>query len=389
MRGRDMTQKPLKIAFVIDDSLDRPDGVQQHVLTLGAHFTTLGHDVHYLCSSTERTDLANLHSLAKTVPVRFNGNRLRSPVPTSRRKLVDFMRAQQFDVVHVQSPHSPLFAARVVDAARRVQGPDVRVIGTFHILPFTRGALLASHVLALLLRRNLKRFDQFIAVSPPTVDYARDVFGVPSVAVPNPVATGQFQTQEARDARTVRETNADPARTVEITHVGRLVERKGAPELVKAVAALSPAVRARIRVRIAGTGPLQKELEESIATSGLADIVTLIGHISTERPKFYAGSDICVFPAAAGESFGIVLIEAMAAGAGVVIGGDNPGYRSVLGDNPDVLIQPRDTASFAAALEHLILDTELREVLHQEQAERVTQFDVAKVATTVLELYRG
>lgn len=384
-----MASSPLKIAFVIDDSLDRPDGVQQHVLTLGAHFTELGHEVHYLCSSTERTDLPRLHSLARTIPVRFNGNRLRIPLPTSRRALLAFMRRERFDVVHVQCPHSPLFAARVVDAARRAQGSAVRIVGTFHILPFSAGARLASRALALVLRRNLARFDRFLAVSPPTVEFAREVFGVDSEAVPNPVAMARFQTPEARAVRARREADADPARTLQVSYLGRLVERKGAAELIAAVATLSPEVRRKIQVRLAGAGPLKDALEARVVAAGLTDTVRLTGFLETGQPEFYAESDLCVFPATGGESFGIVLIEAMAAGAGVVVGGDNPGYRSVLGDNPEVLIQPHDSVSFAAALERLILDADLRATLHAEQAERVKQFDVAMVGRTLLEVYRG
>jgi phosphatidylinositol alpha-mannosyltransferase len=71
----------LRIGLVIDDGLDRPDGVQQIVLALGRRLTGLGHEVHYLTSTTERTDLPHLHVLAPSVGVKFNGNRLSTPRP--------------------------------------------------------------------------------------------------------------------------------------------------------------------------------------------------------------------------------------------------------------------------------------------------------------------
>ena len=78
---RQPVQPTLKIGLVCDDSLDRPDGVQQFVVTLGEWLRTRGHEVHYITSTTNRTDLQNVHIMAKNVEVKFNGNRLRPPLP--------------------------------------------------------------------------------------------------------------------------------------------------------------------------------------------------------------------------------------------------------------------------------------------------------------------
>ncbi len=368
-----------KIAMVLDDSIDRPDGVQQYVLTLGAYFESEGHEVHYVCSDATRDDIT-VHSLARNVGVTFNGNGLRVPLPTSRSALRAFLEEQRYDVIHVQIPHSPLFAARVVDEARRVQARTVRIVGTFHILPAGPVSAAATRLLGAALRRNLRRFDAFCAVSAPAAQFARASFGIEPQVIPCSIDTTAFAS-----ASTTRD---DDGRLV-VAFLGRLVERKGVLELVAALAALPGPMRARLDVRIGGKGPLRDKLAAAIETAGLADQVTLVGFVSEEdKPAFYADADIAVFPATGGESFGIVLIEAMASGAGVVIGGDNPGYLSVLGDRPEVSVNPRDIDAFAQSLARLIDDASLRQELHAEQATRVRQFDVRVVGEKILELYR-
>src|SRR4051812_41321546 len=103
----------LKIGFVLDDSLDKPDGVQQYVLSMGEWLRSQGHDIHYLVSTTTRSDLSNVHNLGRFVTVRFNGNAMGTPLPASGRKIKRLLRDEQFDVLHVQLPYSPFLAHKV------------------------------------------------------------------------------------------------------------------------------------------------------------------------------------------------------------------------------------------------------------------------------------
>ncbi len=376
----------MKIALVLDDSLDRPDGVQQYVLTVGKYLASAGHDVHYVCSSATRTDLEQpLHSLVGNFQVTFNGNGLRIPRIASRRTLRAFVEREQFDVLHVQMPHSPLFSARLVRQARRVQGRDVTIVGTFHILPNGWLASLGTRLLGFVLRRNLRVFDRFCAVSAPAAEFARASFGMSAQVIGIPISVSALATAGAAQTR-----SHDPSGPLHLAFLGRLVQRKGVLELVEALGALAPRIRERVRVTIAGRGPLAADVERAIERHGLGDLVEMPGFVpEDEKPAFYGNTDIAVFPATGGESFGIVLIEAMASGTGVVVGGDNPGYRSVLGDGSDVLIDPRDTVAFAALLARLIRDSSLRSAIRAEQEARVLAFDVGVIGPQIEALYEA
>jgi phosphatidylinositol alpha-mannosyltransferase len=376
----------MKVALVLDDSLDRPDGVQQYVLSVGRYLASVGHDVHYVCSSATRTDLAQpLHSLVGNFHVSFNGNGLSIPRVASRRTLREFVARERFDVFHVQTPHSPLFSARLVRQARRVQGRAVTIVGTFHILPNGRIAALGTRLLGVILRHNLRSFDRFCAVSAPAAEFARRVFGIePSViGIPIPVDLLAAAGAEGRASRV-------GSGRLHLAFLGRLVPRKGALEFVEAVAALERHVRDRVRVTVGGRGPLAADVERAIEAHDLQAVVEMAGFVPEEdKAAFYGAADIAVFPATGGESFGIVLTEAMASGSGVVVGGDNPGYRSVLGDSPDVLVDPGDTAAFAATLARLIADPSLRAAIRADQEARVREFDVAVVGPKIESLYRA
>lgn len=375
----------MKIALVIDDALARPDGVQEYVRTIGRAIGERGHEVHVLCSGEAGAPplgIAAVHSLTSNVGVTFNGNGLRTPRPASRARLQAHLAAERYDVIHVQTPHSPLFAARVVRQARRAQGDAVRIVATFHILPDGAVSEWGTRALGLALRRNLRLFDAFAAVSAPAAGFARRAFGIEATVIPNAVRVDEITAQAA-----AQPWPADERGRLVIAFLGRLVERKGAVELVEAVAALPAEVRESLVLRIGGKGPLSERIEELVARHRLGDVVSLEGFVPDDaKPGFMAAADLAVFPATGGESFGIVLTEAMAAGAGAVLGGDNPGYAWTL-DNSDAVIEPRDTEGFAARLATLIADSEERAAIHAQQAARVRDFDVSVVAERVLSLY--
>ena len=141
----------LTIGFVFDDSLDKPDGVQQYVLILSRWLQAQGHEVHYLLGETRRLDIANLHSLSRNVTVRFNQNRMAMPLPARLKPIRDLLHQVHFDVLHVQVPYSPALAGRIIKAVE----PDTAVVGTFHIAPHSRLVTLGNHLLGWWVRERL------------------------------------------------------------------------------------------------------------------------------------------------------------------------------------------------------------------------------------------
>lgn len=365
--------KSLTIGLVLDDSLDRPDGVQQMVTLLGKWLESRGHTVHYIASTTKRRDLKHVHSVAQSWNVSFNGNKLAIPRPASKSDLVELTQSHTFDVLHVQMPYSPMMSGRLMATA------DVPVVGTFHILPYNLWSHVGTRALGLLQARSLDRFQAVTATSEPARAFAASAYHVEPQIVPNPVDLARFRPAKSRK----------PGERFRIVFLGRLVARKGVMRLLQAVNAMSAEVKSRVLVDIGGTGPEQARAEKYVADNDLQDIIKFHGFIKeSDKPRFLQRADIAVFPSTAGESFGIVLVEAMAAGAGVVVGGDNPGYRSVLGEWRECLVDPDDTEAFAHSLAMLIHDEKLRNRLHRAQSKAVKQYDIHEVGVRFEKLYR-
>lgn len=142
----------------------------------------------------------------------------------------------------------------------------------------------------------------------------------------------------------------------------------------------------KIKLHICGTGYQGKDIRHFISRSKRLDkAVELHGFVSEqEKIEYLNKADFAVFPSLGGESFGIVLIEAMAAGAGVVLAGDNPGYRSVMQDIPECLFDPHDPMVLKEMLQSLITDRPRVDSLHDKQQALVLKFDVNTVGRKLL-----
>lgn len=370
--------KKLKIGLVLDTSLDPPDGVQQYVIGIGEWLRAQGHDVHYLVGETKERDLPNIHSLSRNVKVQFNGNRTTIPLPTSGRKLRRVLKAEQFDVLHVQIPHSPFMAHRLILFA----GPRTAVIGTFHIAAYNRLVRAGNRALGIWLRRSIKRFDQIVSVSEAAQEFALSSFGVKTEILPNVIEYSAFH-----DASPLEKySNNAP---LNILFLGRLVKRKGCQTLLEAIAQLAKdKTLPKFRVIICGKGPQADSLRQFIGQNKLNEIVEMAGFVTeTDKPRYYASADISVFPSSGGESFGIVLLEAMASGKAVVLAGDNPGYRSVMAPKPELLFDPHDTSGLANKLKHYLVSRADRKRAQDWGEDYTKRFDRMVVGDQLLQIY--
>ena len=375
------TDSALRIALLFDDSLDRNDGVQQYVKALGAYYTSKGHVVTYLCGQTSKTDYqgAPIFSLAKNISVTYNHNRLTVPLWASGRRIRRVLEATEPDILHVMVPYSPVLAAKVIRRFKKY-GP---VVGTFHIMPSSGWSRFGNRLLGWWLRRNLRRFAWQVAVSAPAAQFAHETYGITADVVPNVVAVSSFKATPKRPV--LAEGKAH------VVFLGRLVRRKGCFELLQAL----DLIRAQgqindIHVTILGDGQDRAALEQYAADHQLLSHVTFYGFVEeADKAALLASADVAIFPSLGGESFGIVLLEAMAAGAGAVIGGNNPGYASVLElcGTPEAIFTPQPTE-----IAHHILQYSqhkaARQALHAKQQVAVHQFDVPIVANRLLLRYR-
>lgn len=360
----------LKIGLVLDDSLDRVEnGVQQYVNSLGIWLSKQGHDVHYLVGETNAsTD--KVHSLAKNLTVRFNHNKLSIPYYAVVSVIKNLLKRQKFDVLHIQLPYSPVLGGKIL----KCSSDDCAVVGTFHILPYGLLQRISNKALGVVQKTSLARIDAICSVSLPAKKFALSHYGLQSSVIPNTIDISRWQ-------------NKNEVVSGRIVYLGRLVPRKGCYELLKAIKALPKQTKNNIQVIIASDGP-ERPMLDKFALDNRLGCVKFVGFIDEQsKIKLLSSAEIAVFPSLGGESFGIVLIEAMAAGSGVVMGGNNPGYASVIGSWDECIFDPNNTAEFSSKIELLLRDSKLRKSIHDSQQEAVLQYDTEVVGTQILKMY--
>ncbi len=367
--------EPLSIALVYDDSLDRPGGVAQHIGMLRHGLSALGNEVHLLVGQSQSAD-PRCRSLARNVAVRFNGNRLTVPLLAPADRLQRALDEIKPDVLHVQIPYSPLLAGRLVARAHR----HTAVVGTSHVFSERREVSVGARFLSVVNGRTDRRFDRVLAVSQPARYFAEyhSRMRVDAV-VPNMVDITAMQ----RMAHGTRLAD-DPT----VAYVGGLVPRKGVHHLLAAWPAVLKE-HPEARLLIAGDGPLREALNAHARRTGLRRHVEFLGVVNEhEKARLLAGAHVGCFPSVFGESFGIVLLEAMAAGTPVVLGGDNPGYRELLGDHPAALVDPRLPQHLAGALADGLREAAEAELRRRWQGRLAARHDVMVVAKEVLSHYQ-
>jgi phosphatidylinositol alpha-mannosyltransferase len=361
----------VKIGFVLDDSLDSTDGVQQYILTLGEWLTNQGHQVHYLVGQTKRTNIKHVHSLSRNIFVRFNGNRMSIPLPAAIKPIKTLLAKEQFDVLHVQMPYSPFMAGKVIKSAPA----GTALVGTFHIMPYGRWQTWGAQLLCWLLRGTTARLQQIWSVSRPAQTFATGL-GITSTVLPNVINLKKFKTA------TVKKDGFN------IVFLGRLVKRKGVAQLLSAFELVAQTLP-KAHLHIGGTGPQAAALKNWLQQHNLSNRVSFDGYIKeADKASYLAAADIAIFPSLGGESFGIVLLEAMAAGAGITLGGNNPGYSSVLATVPEALFNPKNANEVAELIKSFANNASKRQDLYKRQQSLVKQYDVAVVGKKLLSYYQ-
>ena len=347
-------------------SLDVPGGVQNHVRDLAEALIGLGHHVSVLAPS-ESDDLPPyVVPAGRAVPVPYNGSVARvSFGPVMAARVRRWLHAGAFDLLHLHEPATPSLSLLALRAAR------CPVVATYHASNGRSRALTAT---AALLRPSLEKVSARIAVS----EHARGHVGAERWVIPNGVYVDRFASAEPRaDWR---------GETGTVAFVGRLGEpRKGFELLARAFAKVA-AERPGCRLLVVGGGDVAEA--RRLLPRQLRDQVLFLGAVD-DHAKAVAlrTADVYVAPNTGGESFGLVLVEAMAAGA-TVLASDLPAFRRVLVDGAcGELFATGDVDGLASGLTGLLDDPARRAVLDEAARAAVHRYDWSVVAGRILRVY--
>jgi phosphatidylinositol alpha-mannosyltransferase len=361
----------VRIGIVSPYSFDVPGGVQNHIIDLAEALIGLGHEVSVLAPADEDADLPPyVVPAGRAVPLPYNGSVARiafGPVSTARVRR--WLARGHFDVLHV---HEPMTLSLSLLAVLSARGP---VVATFHTAISRSRALSAAQGL---LQMVSEKITARIAVSELARKTQVEHLGGGAVEIPNGVAVARFAAASPLPGW--------PGEGGSLGFLGRFTEpRKGFPLLRSAFLTLAES-RPRLRLLVAGPGD-RDELYEDFPPE-LHDRVVFLGLVSeADKARMLRSVDVYVAPNTGGESFGMVLTEAMAAGAAIAAS-DLDAFRRVLdGGRAGALFRTGDAAELTAVLDALLDDPARRAQLATCARTAVAAFDWPTVATRVLEVY--
>ena len=352
---------PVRIGLVCPYSLTHPGGVQGQVLGQARALRALGHEVRVLAPCDGPPPDGGVTPLGNSVPLAGNGSVAQlAPDPACLRRTIRVLRDEAFDVVHLHEPFCP---GPTLTALAFAEAP---LVGTFHRAGLGAAYTLARPVTVRMARRLAVR----VAVSDDARrTAARALLGEYEV-LPNGIEVERF-------AKATPWPTTGPT----ILFVGRHEPRKGLNVLVDAMGEVGPDVR----LWVAGEGSQTAELRRR--TAGDARVEWLGRLDDDEVASRLRGADVLCAPSLHGESFGVVLLEGMAASTPVVAS-DLAGYRNVA--EPDVhalLATPGDAGALAGALERVLRDAALASRLVAAGEARAAELSMERLVERYLEIY--
>jgi phosphatidylinositol alpha-mannosyltransferase len=361
----------MRVGIVCPYSLDAPGGVQNHVRDLAEVLLAAGHSVSVLAPADDDTPVPPyVVSAGRAVPVPYNGSVARLAFgPVSAARVRRWIRDGQFDVLHIHEPATPSLSLLALWAA---VGP---IVGTFHsAMPRSR----AMSAMSAILRPALEKISARIAVSEPARATLVQHLGGEPVVIPN----GLFVDRLAR-AVPRPEWRGEGGT---LCFLGRLDEpRKGLAVLLRAFPTIW-AAHPGVRLLVAGPGDVEEA--RAMLPEECRPAVTFLGMVDdVGKADMFASSDVYVAPQTGGESFGIVLVEAMAAGAPVLASGLDAFRLVVDGGKLGRLFEVGDSADLAAGALELLADPQLRDRLRDSARIAVRRYDWGSVAKEIVSVY--
>ncbi|ADU48375.1 glycosyltransferase family 4 protein [Intrasporangium calvum] len=363
----------MRIGIVCPYSFDVPGGVQFHVRDLAEHFIAEGEEVSVLAPAESETALPGyVVSAGGATAVRYNGSVARlSFGPVTAAKVGRWLDHGRFDVLHIHEPMAPSVSVLAL------MGADGPIVATFHTSMIRSRTMQTAYPI---IRPSLEKVAARIAVSEDARRTVTTHIGGDAVVIPNGVYVERFASAPQRP-----EWQSTPDRPT-VAFLGRMHEsRKGLPVLAAALPAVLDQVPG-LRLLVAGPG------DPAEASEGWPDRVRgateFLGAVSdADKASLLASADVYVAPNTGGESFGIILIEAMAARACVLVS-DLAAFSRVLdGGAVGAMFRNEDPAHLAEQLTGLLQDPQRRSVLADAGQARAHLFDWSVVAEQIRAVY--
>ena len=361
----------MKIGIVSPYAYPRPGGANSYIRESYEELRRLGHEVRIITAPWgDDPPAQDVIQVGQAIAIPFNGSIGRITLSLRLEWLVSRMlERERFDVIHHHEPFVPFLSFQVLDSAHCPH------VATFHAFGGFSFSYWAGRIV---LDRYMAKLDERICVSSAARYFVSQYFGGEYRIIPNGVDVsfyaGARPFPEFRDGK------------INILFVGRVESRKGAMYLLRAYAKLKQRFP-ETRLIFCSAGPQIGQMRRFVHANQLRDVF-FAGRVSDiDKARFYKTADIFCAPSTGQESFGIVLLEAMAAGLPVVAS-DIHGYKRVVQRNvTGLLVEPRDPDAIASALERLICEPDLRRRLAEAGARRAPEFDWSHVAAQLVDVY--
>lgn len=363
----------MKIALVSPYDFAYPGGVANHITALDRQFTRMGHEVRVIAPASETISTFGDRFIAVGHPWPFpsSGSIARITYsPWLSYQVKDILDREQFDIIHLHEPLCPMLCTTVLRASKTAN------VGTFHAID-SKGYSYWRPLTATILKKLLfPKLDGKITVSEPAREFISKHFPGNYTVIPNGVDLDHF----SPDVPSM-EQFADGK--LNILFVGRLEKRKGLNYLLEAYSR----VRGEIpdsRLIVVGPSTRWSRQYEKEPLDG----TMFAGYVSyADLPRYYKTADIVCFPATGKESFGMVLLEAMAVGK-PVIASNIPGYASVMTHGVEgLLVPPADAQGLADAMSYLVKDGRLRQEMGRRARKMALAYGWDKIAHKVIGYY--
>jgi phosphatidylinositol alpha-mannosyltransferase len=367
----------VKIALVSPYDFAHPGGVVLHISCLEHYFTQMGHEVKVIAPASRAVpDFGDRFiPIGRPRPIPSSGSIARVTISlTLAPKIREVLEREKFDVVHLHEPLMPMLCTTVLRLSKAAN------IGTFHASYGKPGYNFARPIGKWILRRWFHNLDGKIAVSKPAMEYASANFPGFYNIIPNGVDVEHFSPEVAPIERF---NDGRP----NILFVSRLEKRKGLNYLLEAFRQVKEEVP-DCRLIVVGPGTrLRRKYEKYVARNRIKDVF-FVGFVPyAELPRYYQTANIFCAPSIASESFGIILLEAMAMGKPVVASSIE-GYASVVSHGVDgLLVPPADKYKLAQALISLLGDESLRREMGAKGRGKALEHSWERIARRVFQYY--